>query len=340
MSHADHAALGLDYWDCTLRDVKTAFKRLALRHHPDKNGGHAERFKTIHAAYERLMKHYSPRPDAGAYATGPCEHGDDSGDDPADDYANANGYGDDYADADAYGADYADDYADTEDARREAEEREAAAREVARLQRIAAYRATIGRLVAADWQEPTADESAAVNAVEQRDAAREVKKRLSPDAADIEASIQRGDEHILESEIEKLVAFKVACLKDDFYNKIVQAEEAAYYDKYRRYAAAHMYPRHQQLWAAWVAYIELKKEVEEVSDFTTTTGTVWSGRGVRLTKQDADDFVRVIVDWQRWDKGKRSQAQQCRDAGWIVLSGRGHWVLTESGIKEAENLFA
>ena len=50
------AVLGLD-WPTTLGAVKTRYKELAKRHHPDANGGDRtaeERFKTINLAYATL----------------------------------------------------------------------------------------------------------------------------------------------------------------------------------------------------------------------------------------------------------------------------------------------
>ena len=40
----------------TKKDVKKAYKRLAIIHHPDKNNGCDEKFKKIHEAYEALME--------------------------------------------------------------------------------------------------------------------------------------------------------------------------------------------------------------------------------------------------------------------------------------------
>jgi len=40
----------------TKKDVKKAYKRLAVIHHPDKNNGRDEKFKKINQAYEELMK--------------------------------------------------------------------------------------------------------------------------------------------------------------------------------------------------------------------------------------------------------------------------------------------
>jgi curved DNA-binding protein CbpA len=44
-------------WGASEHEVRQAFKRLALRYHPDRNGGSAEaeaRFKLLSAAYQRL----------------------------------------------------------------------------------------------------------------------------------------------------------------------------------------------------------------------------------------------------------------------------------------------
>ena len=39
--------------DCTQDEIKKSFKKLALKHHPDK-GGNDEKFKEIQQAYECL----------------------------------------------------------------------------------------------------------------------------------------------------------------------------------------------------------------------------------------------------------------------------------------------
>ncbi len=51
-----HATLGLAP-DATLGDVKRAYRRLAMRWHPDRNTDPAatERFKAIRAAYEQIV---------------------------------------------------------------------------------------------------------------------------------------------------------------------------------------------------------------------------------------------------------------------------------------------
>jgi hypothetical protein len=40
------------------KDIKKAYKRLALRYHPDKNNGNDTEFKKINNAYEELKNHY------------------------------------------------------------------------------------------------------------------------------------------------------------------------------------------------------------------------------------------------------------------------------------------
>lgn len=41
--------------DATLEEIRTAFRRLAMKHHPDR-GGDPETFQKIQAAYEKLKK--------------------------------------------------------------------------------------------------------------------------------------------------------------------------------------------------------------------------------------------------------------------------------------------
>jgi DnaJ domain len=58
------ATLGLD-WPTTLDAVKSRYKELAKRHHPDANGGsHAaeERLKTINLAYAAVRSHLAAEP--------------------------------------------------------------------------------------------------------------------------------------------------------------------------------------------------------------------------------------------------------------------------------------
>jgi hypothetical protein len=62
------ATLGLS-WPTTLAAVKTRYKELAKRHHPDANGGDRaaeERLKTINIAYATLRTHLHPAPQAAA----------------------------------------------------------------------------------------------------------------------------------------------------------------------------------------------------------------------------------------------------------------------------------
>ena len=52
-----YAVLGLEV-DCKEEDVKRAYKRMALVHHPDRNGGHqSELFLQIKTAYDVLVDH-------------------------------------------------------------------------------------------------------------------------------------------------------------------------------------------------------------------------------------------------------------------------------------------
>ena len=57
------AILGFTEGSITLADIKTAYRKLALKHHPDKGGDEAE-FKKIAAAYELLVgkARIKPRP--------------------------------------------------------------------------------------------------------------------------------------------------------------------------------------------------------------------------------------------------------------------------------------
>ena len=58
------ATLGLD-WPLTLADLKTRYKQLAKRHHPDANGGNRdaeERLKTINLAYAALRDRLNAEP--------------------------------------------------------------------------------------------------------------------------------------------------------------------------------------------------------------------------------------------------------------------------------------
>lgn len=64
-------ALGLG-WPVSLDEVKSRYKTLAKRHHPDANNGDRsaeERLKTINHAYSTLRRHLASRP-AGAAAMG------------------------------------------------------------------------------------------------------------------------------------------------------------------------------------------------------------------------------------------------------------------------------
>jgi len=68
------STLGLQ-WPLTMEVLKTRYKTLAKRHHPDANGGDRaaeERLKTINLAYAALRAHLVPRApqDAGLAATG------------------------------------------------------------------------------------------------------------------------------------------------------------------------------------------------------------------------------------------------------------------------------
>ena len=49
-------------WDVSERALRSAYRRLALEHHPDK-GGDPVRFQLIVTAYEALMKRLHGHPD-------------------------------------------------------------------------------------------------------------------------------------------------------------------------------------------------------------------------------------------------------------------------------------
>jgi DnaJ-class molecular chaperone len=53
--HKYYCILGLNS-NASIHDIRRAYKREALKHHPDKNGGNDTRFKEINAAYQFLMK--------------------------------------------------------------------------------------------------------------------------------------------------------------------------------------------------------------------------------------------------------------------------------------------
>ena len=62
------ATLGLS-WPTTLDAVKTRYKELAKRHHPDANGGDRaseERLKTINLAYAAVRSRLVPAPSVAA----------------------------------------------------------------------------------------------------------------------------------------------------------------------------------------------------------------------------------------------------------------------------------
>ena len=62
------ATLGLS-WPTTLDAVKTRYKELAKRHHPDVHGGDRaaeERLKTINLAYAALRSRLMPAPSVAA----------------------------------------------------------------------------------------------------------------------------------------------------------------------------------------------------------------------------------------------------------------------------------
>jgi len=66
------ATLGLS-WPTTLEAVKTRYKELAKRHHPDANGGDRaaeERLKVINLAYAALRSRLVPAPAPAAAAAG------------------------------------------------------------------------------------------------------------------------------------------------------------------------------------------------------------------------------------------------------------------------------
>jgi DnaJ-domain-containing protein 1 len=61
-------ALGLS-WPVSLDEVKSRYKELAKRHHPDANGGDRaseERFKSINMAYAQVRSHLTPEHSAAA----------------------------------------------------------------------------------------------------------------------------------------------------------------------------------------------------------------------------------------------------------------------------------
>ncbi len=61
-------ALGLG-WPVSLDEVKSRYKELAKRHHPDANGGDRaseERFKSINMAYAQVRSHLTPEHGAAA----------------------------------------------------------------------------------------------------------------------------------------------------------------------------------------------------------------------------------------------------------------------------------
>ncbi len=61
-------ALGLG-WPVSLDEVKSRYKELAKRHHPDANGGDRaaeERFKSINMAYAQVRSHLTPEHSAAA----------------------------------------------------------------------------------------------------------------------------------------------------------------------------------------------------------------------------------------------------------------------------------
>jgi len=48
-----YAVLGLDS-SATLEEVKKAYKKLAMKHHPDRNGGKDDKFKELQTAYDQV----------------------------------------------------------------------------------------------------------------------------------------------------------------------------------------------------------------------------------------------------------------------------------------------
>lgn len=49
--------------DATADEVRAAYKRLAMKHHPDRPGGDAEQFRRVQAAYDALRaKHVAVGP--------------------------------------------------------------------------------------------------------------------------------------------------------------------------------------------------------------------------------------------------------------------------------------
>ena len=54
-----YSILGV-FKNASLQDIRTAYKKLAVKHHPDK-GGDAELFKKIDGAYKELTKKFEPK---------------------------------------------------------------------------------------------------------------------------------------------------------------------------------------------------------------------------------------------------------------------------------------
>lgn len=66
-----YGALGLDK-RATAKDIKKAYRKLAVKYHPDKPNGDEEKFKEISAAYEVLSDpEKKAKYDNGGYSTGP-----------------------------------------------------------------------------------------------------------------------------------------------------------------------------------------------------------------------------------------------------------------------------
>lgn len=81
-----YETLGLDQ-GCTREDIKKSYRRLAIKHHPDKEGGDAEEFKKLGAAYavlsdEATRAKYDQLGDS-AWAQHEQGHGHSPGHDPA-----------------------------------------------------------------------------------------------------------------------------------------------------------------------------------------------------------------------------------------------------------------
>jgi hypothetical protein len=70
-----YSILGLE-WGASQRAIRTAFRRLAIRYHPDRSpGDNGARFKLISAAYQRLKEANWSLPRSSAASFGESDHG-------------------------------------------------------------------------------------------------------------------------------------------------------------------------------------------------------------------------------------------------------------------------